>query len=80
MNAHTVVCSRLIEGGSRMMNRAQERLTRGIVISTMRRAARPSGCARCGAGAGCSTIRIPVSLDRVLYAGAVLCAELTVDR
>ena len=31
---------------------SQERLTRGTVISTMRRAAHPSGCARCGAGAG----------------------------
>ena len=31
---------------------SQERLTRGTVTSTMRRAAHPSGCARCGAGAG----------------------------
>jgi len=27
------------------------------VTSTMRRAAHPSGCARCGAGAGCSAIK-----------------------
>ena len=33
---------------------SQERLTRGTVTSTMRRAAHPSGCPRCGAGAGCS--------------------------
>jgi len=40
--------------------RLQERLTRGAVTSTMRMAtpaAHPSGCARCGAGAGCSPIR-----------------------
>ena len=36
---------------------SQERLTRGTVTSTMRWAAHPSGCARCGAGAGCSEIR-----------------------
>jgi hypothetical protein len=36
---------------------SQERLTRRTVTSTMRRAAHPSGCARCGAGAGCSAIR-----------------------
>jgi len=35
---------------------SQERLSRGIVTSTMRRAARPSGCARCGAGACWSAI------------------------
>jgi len=35
----------------------QERLTRGTVTSTMRRAAHTSGCARCGAGAGCSAIQ-----------------------
>ena len=34
-----------------------ERLTRGTVTSTIRRAANPSGCARCGAGAGCSAIK-----------------------
>ena len=33
-----------------------ERLARVTVTSTMRRAAHPSGCARCGAGAGCSAI------------------------
>ena len=33
------------------------RLTRGTVTSTMRRSAQPSGCARCGAGAGCSEIK-----------------------
>ena len=32
-------------------------LTRGTVSSTMRRAAHPSGCARCEAGAGCSAIK-----------------------
>ena len=36
---------------------SQERLTRGTVTSTMRKAAHPSGCARCGAGAGCSAIK-----------------------
>jgi len=36
---------------------SQERLTRGTVTSTKRRAAHPSGCARCGAGAGCSAIK-----------------------
>ena len=35
---------------------SQERLARGTVASTMRRAAYPSGCARCGDGAGCSAI------------------------
>ena len=34
----------------------QERLARSTVTSTMRRAAHPSRCARCGAGAGCSSI------------------------
>ena len=36
---------------------SHERLTRGTVTSTMRRAARPSGCARCGAGADCSAMK-----------------------
>jgi hypothetical protein len=36
---------------------SNERLTRATAISTMRRAARPSGRARCGAGAGCSAIK-----------------------
>ena len=36
---------------------SQERLTRGTVTSTMLRAAHPSGCVRCSAGAGCSTKR-----------------------
>ena len=31
-----------------------QRLTRDTVTDTMRKAARPSRCARCGAGAGCS--------------------------
>ena len=35
---------------------SQERLTRGTVTSTMRRALHPSGCARCGACAGSSAI------------------------
>ena len=35
----------------------QGRLTRGTVTSTMRRAAHPSGCARCGAGSGCSAMK-----------------------
>ena len=37
--------------------RSQERLTRCTVTSTMRRAARPSGRARCGASAGCSSLK-----------------------
>ena len=36
---------------------SQERLKRGTVPSTVRRAANASGCARCGAGAGCSAIK-----------------------
>ena len=40
---------------------SQERLARGTVTSTMRRAAHPSGRARCGAGAGCSAIKMPIS-------------------
>ena len=36
---------------------SQERLIRGTETSTMRRAAQPSRCARCGAGAGCSVIK-----------------------
>jgi len=36
---------------------SQERLTRGTITSTMHRAAHLSGCARCGAGAGCSAIK-----------------------
>ena len=36
---------------------SQERLTRGTITSTMHRAAHPSGCARCGAGASCSVLR-----------------------
>jgi len=36
---------------------SQERLARGTVTSTMRKAAYPSGCARCGAGAGCSAMK-----------------------
>ena len=36
---------------------SQERLTRGTVTSTRRRAAHSSECARCGAGAGCSAIK-----------------------
>ena len=36
---------------------SQERLTRGTVTSTMRRAAHPSGCARRCAGAGCSAMK-----------------------
>ena len=35
----------------------QERLTRGTLTSTIRKAAFPPGCARCGAGAGCSAIK-----------------------
>ena len=38
-------------------NASQERLTQGTVTSTMRREAHPSGCARCGAGAGCSAVQ-----------------------
>jgi len=36
---------------------SQERLIRGTVTSTMRRAGHPSGRARCGAGAGCLAIK-----------------------
>ena len=36
---------------------SQERPIRGTVASTMRRAAPSSGCARCGAGAGCSAMK-----------------------
>jgi len=36
---------------------SHERWTRGTVTSTIRRAAHPPGCARCGAGAGCSAIK-----------------------
>ena len=36
---------------------SQEQLTRGTVTGTMRGAAHPSGCARCGAGAGCSAMK-----------------------
>jgi len=45
----------MLGGGDRI--RPQERLTRGTVTSTMRRAAHPSGYARCGGGAGCSVTR-----------------------
>ena len=44
------VCRRW--GSNRSGKCSQERLTRGTVTSTMRRAAHPPGCARCGAGAG----------------------------
>ena len=40
----------------------QDRLTRGTVTCTMRRAAHPSGCARCGAGAVFFGNKIPISL------------------
>ena len=43
--------SKLIDTSVRRCS--QERLTWGTVTSTMRMAAHPSGCARCGAGAGC---------------------------
>jgi len=52
--------SRSVLGGSRRWRSnpsgkcSQERPTWGTVTSTMRKAAHPSGCARCGAGAGCS--------------------------
>ena len=44
-----------LSGGS--WHQSQERLTRGTVTSTMRRAAHPSGCARCDASAGCSAMK-----------------------
>ena len=50
MNAHHVCRRRWRSNPSGKCS--QERLTRGTVTSTMRRAAHPS--ARCGAGAGCS--------------------------
>ena len=45
----------------------QEQLTRGTDTSTMRKAAHLSGCARCGAGSGCSamtyrSLGVPFSL------------------
>ena len=43
---------------------SQEWLTWATVSFTMRRAAHPAGCARCGAGAGCSAIEYP-SLEQV---------------
>ena len=50
---------RIVEGGDRIHpeNARKSGCTRGTVTSTMRRAAHPSGCARCGAGAGYSAIR-----------------------
>jgi hypothetical protein len=36
---------------------SQERLAWGTVASTMHREAHPFGCARCGAGAGCSPMK-----------------------
>ena len=44
---------------------SQARLTRGTVTSTVRRAAHPSGGARCGAGTSCSAMKY-----RSLAAGA----------
>ena len=54
-----VVCLPSVGGGDRIHpeKRSQERLTRGTVTSTISRAAHPSGCARFGAGAGCSAIK-----------------------
>ena len=53
-----------------------ERLTRGTVTSTMRRAANPSGCARCGAGAGCSARKKhSLSMLRTLRALSMKLAE-----
>ena len=49
---------------------SQERLTPGPVTSTMRRAAHPSGCARCGAGAGCSAIKYRSLLKAAAAAAA----------
>ena len=46
-----------IESIRKMLARAQERLTRDTVTGTMRTAAHASGCARCGAGAGCLAIK-----------------------
>ena len=51
---------------------SQERLTRGTVTSTMRRAAHPSGCAKCGAGAGCSVIKYQYLESRILGFGRYL--------
>ena len=47
--------------------REQVRLPWGIVTSTMGRTANPSGCARCGAGAGCPTVKH--NLSRVQGSG-----------
>ena len=52
---------------------SQERLTRGTVTSTMRRAAHPSGCARSGAGTSCSAAKY-----QSLFAGGT--AHITHDR
>jgi len=64
---------------------SQERLTQGTVTSTMRRAAHPSGCARCGAGADCSAIKYQsLSMDRAgarrQYAEAGLSVPRRVSR
>ena len=56
---------------------SQKRLTRGTVTRAVRRAARPSGRARCGAGAGGSAIcgagascsAIPISSLQIMRAG-----------
>ena len=53
--AVSLVCRRWRSNPSGKSSR--ERLTRGTVNGTMRRAAHPSGCAKRGAGAGCSAIK-----------------------
>ena len=50
-------------------------MTRGTVTSRMRRAAHPSGCARCGAGADCSEINTNLSTSGV---GFVLWKRLAI--
>ena len=62
---HMLVCdlTRIVSGmGRGLQCTSSLRLILGTVTSTMRRASHPSGCARCGAGAGCSAINYQ-SLD-----------------
>ena len=47
-------CRLMVGGRDRIESDRKMRLTRGTVTIAMRRTAYPSGCARCGAGAGCS--------------------------
>ena len=68
----TYMCSQIVKGSrSNPPGKCSlERLTRGTVTSTMHRVAHPSGCARCGVGAGCLAI-IHQSLSEVQVSGFV---------